>query len=260
MVFHQPKNSSGNYNYNAFFYTDKHWPLHFHKNMELIYVLKGTVNCNISGQQYTLNSHEFGLNLPYEIHGYKPAENTEYWVAVFSEDYVYTFYRQIINNRNSSFKFQCPDDIESFLLKNIIFETHPTIYMIKSCLYAVCDNFIQRVSFSNDNNIKIDNMRTIVDFMSENFTKDIQLADLTKVLGYDYSYVSRIFHSIFHMSFQEFLNNYRIDYALRLLEESDEKIMTIAMESGFQSVRSFNNCFYKSLGITPSEYRKKKRI
>ena len=258
MIFHQPSNSSGNYNYNAVFYTEKKWPLHFHKNIELIYVIKGHVDCSISGQNYTLNEHDFGLILPYEIHGYQPFENTEYWVAVFSEDYIHSFYRKIEKVKSSSFKFNCPRDIEGLFLKYFININKTSLYIKKSFLYAICDIFINSVTLNKEHSLGIDNMHIIVDYVSSNFSKNIQLSDLTKVLGYDYSYVSRMFHSIFHMSFQDFLNNYRLDAALRLLEESDKKIMNIAIESGFQSVRSFNNCFYKTLSITPSEYRKKK--
>ena len=58
------------------------------------------------------------------------------------------------------------------------------------------------------------------------------------------------------MTFNELLNMYRIETAIQLLDESDKKIVDVAYESGFQSVRTFNDCFKKHLGISPSEYRK----
>ena len=36
MIYHQPGNSLGNYNYNTYFYTGKEYAPHFHKNLELI--------------------------------------------------------------------------------------------------------------------------------------------------------------------------------------------------------------------------------
>lgn len=58
------------------------------------------------------------------------------------------------------------------------------------------------------------------------------------------------------MSFTNFLNIYRLETAIRLLEETDKKITDIALESGFQSVRSFNNSFNLKFGISPREYKR----
>ena len=54
MIFHQPHNSLSNYTYNAFFYTSEVWNFHFHKNLELIYVIKGTLKCTINRNEYIL--------------------------------------------------------------------------------------------------------------------------------------------------------------------------------------------------------------
>lgn len=68
--------------------------------------------------------------------------------------------------------------------------------------------------------------------------------------------MSIYFHSTFNISFTNFLNIYRLETAVKLLEETDKKITDIALESGFQSVRSFNNSFRLKFGISPSEYKK----
>ena len=41
-----------------------------------------------------------------------------------------------------------------------------------------------------------------------------------------------------------------------LLEETDKKIADIALESGFQSIRNFNNAFRLKFGISPGEYKR----
>ena len=58
------------------------------------------------------------------------------------------------------------------------------------------------------------------------------------------------------MSFTDLLNSYRLDAALLLLTETDKDITDIALESGFQSVRNFNDYFKLKIGETPSKYRK----
>lgn len=57
--------------------------------------------------------------------------------------------------------------------------------------------------------------------------------------------------------FRAFLNTHRVMEARRLLEERDrdDKLITIALDSGFASLASFNRAFRAIQGCTPSEYR-----
>jgi transcriptional regulator GlxA family with amidase domain len=63
------------------------------------------------------------------------------------------------------------------------------------------------------------------------------------------------FNKAFAVSFTDFLNDFRLDTALRLLDQTDMDIAQVAMESGFQSLRSFNSIFKTRIGKTPTSYR-----
>ena len=115
MIFHQPDNSLTNYKFDISFYTDTVWEYHFHKNIELIYVLKGALNCNVNGVSYRLNSEDFGMCLPYDIHRLEPEKDTLYWVLVFSEDYVRLFSKQIFSKSGDGFSFRCNKAVETFV-------------------------------------------------------------------------------------------------------------------------------------------------
>ena len=52
------------------------------------------------------------------------------------------------------------------------------------------------------------------------------------------------------------MNRIRIEKAATLLQGSDEKVISIAYEVGFGSLRTFNKVFLEQMGCTPSEYRK----
>ena len=260
MISHQPHNSKSSYNYNAFFYTSETWDFHFHKNLELIYVVKGSVKCIINNTEYILNKGDYGLSLPYDIHSYIPNTDTIYWVGVFSEDYVRLFANHIRGKSAQGFAFKCSEGTNHLLQSTLICEDAPSIYILKACLYAICDAYLSAINLSEDINDKKINIILIAQYVSENHTKNITLKDISKLLGYDYNYVSRYFHTAFNMSFTNFLNIYRLETAIRLLEETDKKITDIALESGFQSVRSFNNSFRLKFGISPSEYKRNRFI
>ena len=67
MVFHQPFNSLSSGNYNAVTYTDQFWNYHFHKNPEIICVLRGSVEVSVSGRSRVLSEGDFAMCLSCEI-------------------------------------------------------------------------------------------------------------------------------------------------------------------------------------------------
>jgi AraC-like DNA-binding protein len=62
-----------------------------------------------------------------------------------------------------------------------------------------------------------------------------------------------------HDHFRAFLNHYRVIEACRLLEKRgrDDKLIAIALDSGFASLASFNRAFRAVRGCTPSDYRRR---
>lgn len=255
MIFHQPLNSLSNYNYNIALYTDTIWNFHFHKNFELIYVLSGKVSCTVNNQNTILEKGDFGLCLPCDIHKYVPEKDSEYWVLVFSEDFVRFFSNQIRDKRATRFGFRCDKEVEMYVRHRIIKDKAPSILTLKSCLYALCEQYINCIKLEKKNNESMDFMSYIIDYISKNFSKNISLKTVAKLLGYNYNYMSRCFHNVFSMNFSDFVNVYRFEAAVDLLENTEKNIIDITYESGFQSVRTFNNYFKKTTGMTPSEYR-----
>lgn len=258
MLFHQPTNSLSN-NFNARFYTTEIWNPHFHKSLEFVYVIKGRLRCCSNGNEYLLKTDDFGLCFPYDIHSYKPEPETSYWVCVFSDDYVHDF-AKIIRDKTGDFKFNCNSSVTQFITESLIKNTKLTRLLIKASLYAVCDEYSKSVRLTDKNKKISENIALITDYVEKNHTKDIKLSDIGKLLGYDYHYVSRYFHSVFKMSFSEFLTLYRLETAINLMEQSDKKIVDIALESGFQSIRSFNDCFKSHFKMSPTEYKKNRRL
>ena len=256
MLFHQAHNSLSENNFNFNTYHNEIWEPHFHKNFELVYVMNGTLSCTVNGKSDNVKSGQYALCLPYEIHSYKPLGDTVYWVGVFSEDFVHAFAKQLNHKEGSTFIFECDDTVTDFFKSNLIEKENPTFLMIKSCLYAICDSYLAKVELYDKKQNRDENLEIIIDYVSQNFTSDIRLSDLSRLLGYDYHYISRYFNSVFNMTFTEFVNLYRLEHAVRILEESNKKIVEIAYESGFQSVRSFNNAFKQYYNISPSDYRK----
>lgn len=93
-------------------------------------------------------------------------------------------------------------------------------------------------------------------FLNDHITLDT-IAEKLKIKARE---VSQAINENKQQNFYEFVNHYRVEKAETLLKDSkyiNEKIATIAYESGFGNVTSFNIAFKKKTGLTPSVYRKK---
>lgn len=91
--------------------------------------------------------------------------------------------------------------------------------------------------------------------------KHISLRELAENKYFvNYSYCSRLFSQETGMNFSKYLIQYRLKKAKTLLENKDMKISFIAFEVGYNDVSHFIQSFKKSYGLTPEEYRARKKI
>jgi len=81
--------------------------------------------------------------------------------------------------------------------------------------------------------------------------------DMAKDLGVSKYVLSRVFSKTFHRNFNQYLNDARLGYAKQRLENTNDPITTICLDSGYESQRTFNRVFKEKYMVSPSEYRKK---
>ena len=257
-IFHQPYNSMGNHSYNVVIYQNIDYNLHFHKNYEIIYVIEGKASCSINNKTEIICEGDFAFCLSNEIHSIKSMGKSKIWVGVFSGDFITEFDKYQQNKEGERFVFRCPEKLMSYLKENLIKSDLSDIFVIKSCLYALCSEYIKQIPMTEKSGNQTEIMSEVVDYIEKNYKDNPSLSELAKKLGYEYCYFSKIFNRMFSISFNEYLNVYRFNEACAFLTTTDAPITDVAHESGFNSIRSFNNTFKKLAGITPSEYRKNK--
>ena len=88
---------------------------------------------------------------------------------------------------------------------------------------------------------------------------DISLQSLSVNLGISPTYLSYLINDVTENGFSDFINKYRVEEVKRNLFNSEYEhytILSIGLESGFNSKTSFNTAFKKFTGYSPSVYRK----
>ena len=99
--------------------------------------------------------------------------------------------------------------------------------------------------------------RQIISFIENNYKNSmLSLEDVAKELNYSVSYISAILKKN-KTSFTKYLTDVRMEKAKYLLKNTEEKILSIANEVGYDDPYYFSHCFKKNSGMSPAEYRKK---
>ncbi len=86
---------------------------------------------------------------------------------------------------------------------------------------------------------------------------DLSLPELAQTLGISVHQLSELLNVHLGVSFYEFINDYRLQFACNLLQnpECQLRILDIAFDAGFNNKNSFYRTFKDSLGVTPNQYR-----
>ncbi|MDE6941632.1 MAG: helix-turn-helix transcriptional regulator, partial [Lachnospiraceae bacterium] len=107
---------------------------------------------------------------------------------------------------------------------------------------------------------RIVTVKSMMEYLRGNCDSDITLEQLEKEFGLSRGHICRLFKSITNMSPFSYLNYYRVQQSLDLLEHSDDEISAIATRSGFNNISYYNRTFRKYMHMTPSEFRRLERV
>ena len=110
------------------------------------------------------------------------------------------------------------------------------------------------VTFNRDKSL--DKVKQIVSYIESHYTEPITVQSTADYLGFSESHFMRYFKETMGTSFVDYLRDYRLTIASRLLTTSDSSILDIAAESGFENLSYFNRVFKQKYSMTPRQFRK----
>ena len=142
-----------------------------------------------------------------------------------------------------------------------ICKTKPQGYelYIKSQLYQfffVLDNRCRNLVQPKKSNKSLDKIKIVLKYIENNYMDKIPIADIAEVAGFSESHFMRYFKETMGTSFVDYLKDYRLTMASRLLVASDSAILDIAAEVGFENLSYFNRAFKQKYQMTPSTFRR----
>lgn len=260
----------------AFVHSVNKLEMHWHKVLEILLVLKGSINLRIGKELYLLKENDIIVINGNETHNTSRTKEDNMVLALqVEQDYLAGLYPEICN-----IKFNCNsvvfegeevlDTIRCFLAK-IVWELNKKregyrllvlselnqllAYMINSC-----DNIKIEDDKSDIMKEDMERLENIISYINDNLEQKITLQQLAKREHISLYYLSHFFKNKVGISFQEYINTVRLDKATSLLITTNDTITDIALQCGFSSTTYFNKIFKENYNCTPTEYRDKTSV
>lgn len=101
-----------------------------------------------------------------------------------------------------------------------------------------------------------DRIMVVLDYLADNFREEIRLDDLAELVSVSRHYLCKCFKNVTGKTIFAYVEQMRVQYGCYVLRTSDESITDVALSCGFNSVNYFNRIFKKTMGVTPTAYRR----
>ena len=252
----------------------KNYPTHWHNSIEIIYVLKGSLQIKIDTDSFTLNEREVEIINSDESHEIQSLEDNK--VLIFNIDpFFFEKYYKDINNiffytNSNDDEDQNGSEYEELktLLSQILCEYVQKLEdydeeieeLLITLLYHLVNNFHYLTYEKEELKEKTDQLaryHRISKYIYNNYNNNITLQEIAKKEFLSTHYLSHEIKYATGYSFTDLINLTRIEESIKLLLDSDMSISEISDEIGFSHVRYFNKNFKYYFGCTPLQYRKK---
>ena len=256
--------------------------LHFHNQVEFIYVVTGMMDLCINNQKHTIGPNTFVMIHPNESHSISHNSGICYYFAVrFEPSVLYTSKQSVEElkclipfcispgNRQRIFRhtelneLMPHGDLRSYVESLVNeWEKRPLGFMFQmrnriTAIFVAIIRAWDKQSPDNTDNISSD--LTFAINYAQNYIlsrcNDVNEAELAKECNISYSYFSRSFKKLMGMSFNQYVNHVRINEAQRLLISSNTSVTDVALSLGFSSSSHFIHTFKSIKGITPNQFK-----
>jgi len=106
---------------------------------------------------------------------------------------------------------------------------------------------------------QISHAEKIAEYLAIHYLEDLKIEAVAAQVSLHPNYAMDIFRKTFGTTILEYLNTLRVAHAQQLLVNSDHSVLTIALDSGFNSTSQFYATFNRLCGLSPNAYRKSLR-
>ena len=254
------------------------YPLHWQDSIEILFVLRGSVEIGIENEVYILKEKEIDIINSNEVYRIK-SDDPDNLVLIINIDP--NFFEKYYDDAKEIFFYtKSPDAVEQEgerydeLRKFVSIIFYEAVSKLDDyedeiedhlldMMYHLLNNFhylfYEEESLREDE-VLLERYHRIVKYLSNNYMNKVSLQYIADKEFLSSQYLSFKIKDTFGHGFNEFLNQIRVEESVKLLLDTDKNISEIAEDVGFSHVRYYNKHFKLQYNTTPMQYRKNNKV
>lgn len=250
-------------------------PLHYHLDIEIIYVLRGEILLKNGYCHYHLQKGDIFTNSGHEVHGMTALTEDNVVAIIQINSHFFSQYFPNLSKACYRTYSRKAEDARHDILRDMLLRTLLK-YVLRSfnykseCVYLMgdiikhLDKYFNLFAFDKDmvvgfdrgNPVATERISHICQYIYQYYAENITLEDLSNMEHLSPFYLSHLIKDYTGMNFREFLCFARVEWSEILLLGSDKKVSQIAREVGFSTTAYYRKYFEKWFSATPEEHRR----
>lgn len=254
------------------------YPIHFHDDLEILFVLDGSIVLKNGYYNYEMNQGDIFILNDREIHSFQKTSEKN-MVLMFQLDIEYFIqHYPILNNSFFVTDVNDPDDKDLEVLRELLASAIMQSYSgelgyeqklieiahnILACLmenfqyFAIEDGRFVNETKNKSNKILAARMNRVSDYLYENYSRRITLQEIANKEHLSIYHLSHVIKQSTGLSYKELLGFIRVEESEKLLLGTDMSISSISDSIGFSATRYYVEHFKKWFGLEPQVYRER---
>ena len=250
-------------------------PVHWHDELEIIYVKSGFLTVNISGENYIGKPGDAFVVSPGNLHFMGSQTGTvDYFTFLFPLKYIAFRSDDMLDDKlieplnsghlmispeiKDTVKEQCEQLAGVYAAEIDESESKITGQIKKKIILLQFIHELWKKGFIVENDTTGRNTveKEMISYIQQNYTGKILLREFGEQFHLSEKYISRYFKEHFHITLSQYVTYLRLEHAKQMLQETDISVTEVAMQSGYQNISYFIRSFKKTYGVSPLKYRK----
>ncbi len=253
-------------------------PAHWHSELELIVIKKGRGIVSVDFQRQNVSAGDIVLIRPGRLHSIEqePGRSMEYENIILKPDLLISgqndlcaarFITPLMTGRLPVDTFITPalsyygEASEYIRQIDLLCGTTPEGYQLAvkgylfQFIFLLITHRLKEAAEPAIESKTLEKLKTILKYIEEHYADHITIDDMARVTYYSKSHFMKFFKARMGSGFIEYLNDYRLTMAERLLRTSDLTVLEVAQQSGFDNLSYFTRIFKRKYGNSPGKHR-----
>lgn len=250
---------------------------HMHTSIEIYRILSGECYMDIQTESLHCTAGDFVMVLPDVIHSFYLKEDSDctfshfhFNPSMFSDiilenDGIYpvTLMQAIYFSSQFFYHMKTDATIDTYLQKLLeLYHSSNSLFSSANINVALMNlmlhilNHAQPIRNGSSSHLQNSYVAYTLNYIQKNYTSKIKQEDIAQQLHISVRYLSKLFKEYMGVPLSSYINIYRVNRSIELMQHTDMTLTEIALLVGFKDSQRFSKVFMSVINSSPSHYRK----